>query len=96
MTLKRPSGRAVLIGVLLIAGLLHGLDGSPSQVLPVHAYGSSAGSEAAIVPGEAVLQTHPARNGAATAADGTLAAILAAELLLSPSSFYVDLPLVAR
>ena len=94
MTLKRPSGWAVLIGVLLIAGLLNGLASSPSQALPVHAYGSSAGSDAASVPRELVVETLPGRNAAPT--DGELAAILAAQLLLTPSSFYVDLPLVAR
>lgn len=96
MTLKRPSGWAVLMGVLLIAGLLLSLGGPPSEALPVHAYGSSAGSDAASVPGELLLQTRPGRNGAATPTDGELAAILAAQLLLTPSSFYVDLPLVAR
>jgi hypothetical protein len=96
MTLKRPSGWAVLIGVLLIAGLLNGLASSPSQALPVHAYGLPAGSDASVVPGELVLQTRPGSSAAAAPTDGELAAILAAQLLLSPSSFYVDLPLVAR
>jgi Flp pilus assembly protein TadD len=96
MTFKRPSARAVLVGAVLVAALLYGLDGWPSQALPDQAYGSSAGAQAVTAPSQAVPQTQPGSNSAATAANGTLAAILAAELLLSPSSFYVDLPLVTR
>ena len=96
MTLKRPWARAVLVGVLLVAALLHGLDGWPSDVLPVRAHAASVGPPPVRASSQAGLQTQPVRSEAATATDGTLAAILAAELLLSPSSFYVDLPLVTR
>ena len=95
MRIRRGAIEAIVIGVLILVGLLHGLDGLFSDALPVNAGGPSVDSTTPSTSNPTDFDLPPLSSEAAAVPSDTLAAMLAAELLLSPINFYLGLPLIS-
>jgi hypothetical protein len=87
---------AITAGALIGLIVLYGLGASPSRAEPA-TVGSPALDSAVVERlSRPYWSTQPAGIEAAADVTGTLASTLAADLLLNPIDYYVDLPLVTR
>jgi hypothetical protein len=89
----RISLRALALGVLIAALLLGGLSVARAQVGGASVTPPSTEQIAEMTQG---LALEPAAVEPAVVTPGVQAAIIAAELLLVPEEFFVNLPLITR
>jgi hypothetical protein len=96
MRLNRLAMEAIVVGVLILATVLHAVADSPRLAAPAHA-GSRSVDSTTVDRLTRVSPVAPPAEIRATAVDtGTLAAMLAADLLLGPIDFTVVLPIVIK
>jgi len=91
MKINRLAIEALVVGVLLLATVLHAV-----AAMPPAAGGGAPDSTTADRLSRASLAASPVVIQAAAVDTRTLAAMLASDLLLAPIDFTVDLPIVLK
>ncbi len=91
MKINRLVIEALIVGVLLLATVLHAV-----ATAPLAAGGGAPDSTTVDRLSRASLAASPAVIQVTAVDTGTLAAMLASDLLLAPIDFTVDLPLVLK
>ena len=94
MKVNRLVLEALVLGVILMALLLRGLSVTAGPMPPANQGSVDSTTVARLT--RSAARDQPSSIQAATVVTGTVAAVLAAELLLNPIYFNLDLPIVTK